>query len=203
MTPATSTTFHHDFSQGGGPSHSTVLSMTSYSVHGTSSMHHHQGSLLFAPPDEDYFYVDPSSAVLPSSEVLLDGSWEAAPCESEVWGYLGADPVEVVYDSMSAMEDELSPIFSDMGQEWIEATMAGLGVSPLDDEQHQPPPSPVATQAEQHPVDSFHQPLDNSPIEGFDVAAAANLDVMKVMMDLEMFGLGDEGEVKFKVKLRW
>ena len=175
----------------------------------------HHNSLLFAPPVEDYVYVDPSCSVFPSSEVLLDGSWAAATssCGSEVLGYLDSDPVEVIYDSMSMMEDDdelLSPIFPDKGQEWTEATMVGLGVSELDDEQYQPlssSSSPMTMHVEQHPIDSFHQRLDNSPIEGFhgdiyystslDVAAAAtNQDVMNVMMGLEMFG--DQSELKFK-----
>ena len=146
--------------------------------------------------------------MFPSSEVLLDGSWAAATssCGSEVLGYLDSDPVEVIYDSMSMMEDDdelLSPIFPDKGQEWTEAIMAGLGVSELDDEQYQSlssSSSPMTTHVEQHPVDS--------PIEGFhgdiyystslDVAAsaAANQDVMNVMMGLEMFG--EQSELNFK-----
>jgi hypothetical protein len=143
-------------------------------------MHHHHDSLLFAPPIqiEDYVYVDPGSCPFPSSEVLLDGSWMASSCSSEVLEYQGSDPVEVVFDTMSTVEDELlSPLFPDKGQEWADSSMVGVPVDgfPSDEEQQHPSLSP------------FHQTHYNLPIGGFhgdiyyptplDVAAAATLDV--------------------------
>ena len=85
-----------------GPS-STVLSMTSYSIHGDS--------FLFVPPINDTIYI---ASTCPFPSGLLDGCWMDHSCASEIFRY----SVDVVYDNTMSIEDDLSPLFSEM-KEWL------------------------------------------------------------------------------------
>jgi hypothetical protein len=166
-------------------------------------MHLYHESLPFAPPLKDYGYVDPSYPMFPS-DVPLDGSWVASSCasESEILEHLGSDPVEVVFDTMSVEDEFLSPVFPDtMGQEWTDIRMAATdGGFPLGEHQRQHPESSESSSLFHHThysslIGGFHGNMYNQqshhspptsaqfqvPTTSFDVAAAANLDMMYMM----------------------
>ena len=100
VSPTTPLTY--DMTTAGlGPS-STVL--TSYSIHGDSP--------LFVPPINDYMYID-STCPFP-----LNGCWMDRSCASEIFRYQGQHSVDVVYDNTMSIEDDLSPLFSEM-KDWL------------------------------------------------------------------------------------